>query len=157
GRVGELRDLFPVQVNWKMHPSFLSGNLPSWAVQRKAAPAKAEADQPMSSEKALLEQNKETIIAAYVVFHPDVALDPVGVNVALRHDGVIRWKVRGANTLVVEMPLADVLLLVGEDEVQWIEPPLPFMSEVNDGNRARTGANIVQAAPYNLSGAGVKV
>jgi len=157
-RVGSLSDTFGIQVNWKLHPSFLSGNLPSWGVQRKElAPAGEKPEKPMSSEEALIARDKSTIVAAYVMFHPDVALEPVGVNLALRHGAVIRSKVSGANALVVEMPLESVQLLVGEDEVQWIEPPLPQLANVNAENRVRTGASIVQASPYSLDGAGVTV
>ncbi len=157
-RAASLIDAFGIQVNWKLHPSFLSGNLPSWGVQRKAvAPAGEPSDKPQSSEEALVARDKATTVAAYVMFHPDVPLEPVGVNLALRHGAFVRSKVSGANALVVEMPLESVQLLVGEDEVQWMEPPLPAMAEINAENRVRTGANVVQAAPYSLDGSGVTV
>ena len=47
--------------------------------------------------------------------------------------------------------------LADEDAVQWIEWPLPKLSEINDSNRAITEANIVQAIPYDLDGSGVSV
>ncbi len=158
-QIPTIQDLFTIDVNWKLHPSFISGNLPAWAVQTievAAAPAEAEADK----EGAPVEEAapvRETFVAAYVMFHDDVMLDPVGVNLALRHGAVVTSKVKGANTLIVEMPLANLHLLAAEDEVQWVEPPQPRMSEVNAENRVRTGANIVQAAPYNLDGTGVTV
>ena len=48
-----------------------------------------------------------------------------------------------------------VRALASEDAVQWIEPPI-VMGPVNDSNRARTGAGIVQQPPYGLDGTGVK-
>ena len=41
--------------------------------------------------------------------------------------------------------------------MQWIEPPLPFMTTNNSSNRIITQADTVQATPYNLDGAGVNV
>ncbi len=43
------------------------------------------------------------------------------------------------------------------DEVQWIEEVPPPAVPHNNGSRVNTGAETVQTAPYNLSGAGVAV
>ncbi len=44
-----------------------------------------------------------------------------------------------------------------DDDVMYVEPPLPGFVDLNDGNRADTGANIVNAPPYSLDGSGVTV
>ncbi|MFQ5413495.1 MAG: S8 family serine peptidase, partial [Phycisphaerae bacterium] len=133
-----LIDVRPIERNWKLHPSFVDGSIPAWAVVRDAGPA-------------------GTIIAAYVVFHRDVPLDTVGVATLAHHDAVVVSPIRSVNALVIELPLARVAALADEDVVQWLEPPLPLLSEVNDSNRALTQADLVQAPPYNLDGTGVGV
>ena len=39
----------------------------------------------------------------------------------------------------------------------YVEPPLPALTAVNDGNRPRTGSDVLQQAPYGLDGSGVTV
>ena len=41
--------------------------------------------------------------------------------------------------------------------MQWIEPPLPFMTATNVENRLTTQVEALQMAPYDLDGAGVGV
>jgi hypothetical protein len=54
-----------------------------------------------------------------------------------------------------EAPRQAITALASEDGVQWIvEAPPPKIS-LNDGSRARTNVDDVQATPYNLSGNGV--
>lgn len=166
-RVPTLHDIQPLQSNWKLHPDYLRGTIPDYAISRQPVRAgvqqagNSEEERKLSEPAAGAERNpaaqEEILIAAYVMFHSDVALNPTGVNIALRYGGVVRSIVTAANMLVVEFPLNNLQLLAGEDDVMWVEPPLPGFSEVNAENRAITGANIVNAAPYNLNGAGVTV
>jgi|GEM_PF-637370 len=165
-QTGTVRDILPVQAEWKLHPALLQGTPPSWSivdVKAVAAPekrpdAEGESDQESTQPAAAQPQaGAELQVAAYVMYHPDVPLNPDGVQLALRHGALIRSVVRSANMLVVEMPLANIQNLAGEDAVQWIEPPIPAFQENNGENRVRTGADIVQAAPYNLDGQGVTV
>ena len=51
----------------------------------------------------------------------------------------------------------DLTALASEDAVQWIEEVPPPPETHNDGLRAAIGGNAVQAAPYNLNGAGVVI
>jgi len=159
-RVSEVRDVLPMQSDWKLHVDFLRNTIPPWALRsvagRAGGPLSEEERKLLKPEPAGAEPDVPQV-AAYLMFHKDVPLNPNGVNIALRHGAVIRSVLDGINALVIEMPLANVQVLAGEDEVQWIEPPLPFLSNLNDSNRARTGADIAQAPPYNLSGAGVSV
>jgi len=166
-RVATLHDVEPIQSTWKLHPDYVRGTIPEYSIarftlqaansapqneeQRKLAALEGQSEEPAGAAK------EEVLIASYVMFHPDVPLQPNAVNLALRYGGVVRSVVAAAHMLVVEFPLENLQLLAGEDEVMWVEPPLPGFSELNAENRAITGANIVQAAPYNLSGAGVKV
>jgi hypothetical protein len=126
-----------VRAEWKLDPRFLDGSVPPHAIVGTSTE-----DGPL--------------VAAYVVFHPDVQLETDGSAVMARY-GTVRDSVSLVHALVVELPLASVVSLASEDAVQWIEPPLPRMGPWNDSNRARIGANVVQAAPYNLDGSGVSV
>jgi hypothetical protein len=127
----------PIRRDWKLDPNILAGRVPSWAIVAKD------------------DSGVETV-AVYVLFHPDVALAD-GITLVRNHEAVIRDTLESINGLVVELPRPNLHPLADEDAVQWIEWPLPRMSEINDSNRAITQANVVQAAPYGLSGAGVTV
>ena len=119
----------PVRTEHKLHPAWADG----------AAPAHALVG---------LDPEGRELVAAYVVFHPDVALESEGVPVVELY-GVVRDSVSVVNALVVEVPRARLADLAAEDGVQWIEPPLPRMSEWswNDSNRARIGAGMEIAGP----------
>ncbi len=136
-RVASLTDVRVIEREWKLHPALLAGEPPSWAV--------------------LGDDEENPIVAAYVVFHADVALAPEALEIAGRHGARVVSQVRSINTLVVELPLAGVAALADEDAVQWIEPPLPPLEGINDITRQITEAGIVQAPPYNLDGSGVTV
>ncbi|HNQ22952.1 MAG TPA: S8 family serine peptidase [Phycisphaerae bacterium] len=143
--VPTLRDAQMVRPEWKLHPAYGRGEIPEWAI----VPSAKDGDPAASG--------KEVIVAAYVLFHRDVVLEPDGAQVCLGHGAVIRSSLRSVNGLVIELPLANVATLAAEDVVQWLEPPLPKLGEVNNDNRLRTGADVVQAPPYELTGAGVTV
>ena len=123
---------------WKLDPRVLAGEVPDWAMVKEDAQV-------------------GTIVGVYVVFHPDVPLLREATAAVEGHGGQIRSVLESINGLVVELPLADLEALADEDAVQWIEWPLPPMSEVNDSNREITEANIVHASPYNLDGSGISV
>jgi len=127
----------PIQVEHKLHAGWANDGAPAHAIVG-------------------LDESGGPLVAAYVVFHPDVSLEMDALALIDQY-GIVRDSVSLVNALVVELPRARLAPLAAEDWVQWIEPPLPRMSEWNDSNRARIGANTAQAAPYNLSGAGVTV
>ncbi|HJX29270.1 MAG TPA: S8 family serine peptidase, partial [Thermoanaerobaculia bacterium] len=61
-----------------------------------------------------------------------------------------------ASTLQAELSRAAVRTLAASDAVQWISPEPPRVP-LNNRGRANTRTDQVQAAPYNLTGAGVQV
>lgn len=130
----------------KLHPDLHTATPPAWSVlaTRSAAHPGISGANPL--------------VAAYVVLHADVDALDAGINDLLTaHGGVIRDHAQSVNALVVEAPLDQLLRLADDDRVQWIEPPLPRMSETNDSNRVLVQANQAQQAPYNLDGSGVTV
>ena len=127
-----------VRRGWKLAPEIVTGEYPEYA----------HGFDPASGEER---------VAAYVLFHPDVAMGDAGVAAVSAHGATIIDEVAALNGLVIELPLAELMALADEDIVEWVEPPLPEFTPVNNSNRARVQADTVQAAPYNLDGSGVTV
>ncbi|MHC4611263.1 MAG: S8 family serine peptidase, partial [Planctomycetota bacterium] len=154
--VAPLATVLPIERDWKLHPDLQADIVHDWmiadqsakAVQRREA--EAEGGDPARPAEDLL-------VAVYVLFHPDVPLDPDAVNLVWRHGARVVSHLRSVNGLVIELPVSEIKPLAEQDEVQWLEPPLPKFSELNDSNRERVGADIVHQAPYGLDGAGVSV
>ncbi len=94
--------------------------------------------------------------AVYVVIHSDVNWEAGRASVQ-RYGGRIVGEVRDVSAFVVEMPEAKLLALAAEDDIQWIEPAEPPLGEANDGIRQQIGVDIVQSAPYSLTGSGVDI
>jgi len=140
-----LRSVVPIRREWKLDP-LLQGDDPlEWAT--------------VPGPDGLRNATDPTI-AVYVLFHPDADLGLPAIDLARLYGGQVRGQSASVPFLVVEMPRSMIERLAEEDAVQWIEPALPAMSELwllNDSNRERTGADIVNAAPYNLDGTGVNV
>lgn len=97
------------------------------------------------------------VLAAYVLLHSDRTPDARAQALIASQRGLVRSTLTSLPALVVEMPLDALNALALEDDVQWIEPAIPALTELNASNRARTQADLVQASPYNLSGAGITV
>lgn len=76
-------------------------------------------------------------------------------RIIIAHGGYIEEELSEFHRLRVRVPRQAITALAGEDGVQWIEEAPPPKVTGNDGSRARTKANNVQVAPYNLSGCGV--
>lgn len=138
GAVDALAAASAIRVEWKLHPALVLGAPPAHALVGETA-----ADGP--------------VVAAYLLFHPDVSLAAEGLPLMAQYGALVRDTISVVNGVVIELPLSMVAALAAEDAVQWIEPPLPRMGEWNDSNRTRTGADVAQAAPYGLTGSGVNV
>ncbi|MFA6043954.1 MAG: S8 family serine peptidase, partial [Phycisphaerales bacterium] len=131
---------------WKLHTALANGTPVPWA--SGAAPS----DIPQGAAARGGEW-----IAVYVQFHDDVLPTKAVFATVESYGGKVRDLIGISNYVVVEMPRANVAALAHESIVQWIEPAAPLFGALNAENRALTGANIVQASPYNLNGTGVKV
>ena len=133
--IGGMRDVEPIRPEWKLHPTLVRGDVPSWAV---------------------LSNGADPIVAVYVVFHRDLSMEDARAVAAL-HGAFVRDELESITGLVIELPESRLAGLVGDDTVQWIEPPLPKMSHTNAENRVLTQVNTVNTAPYSLDGTGVTV
>ncbi|NLX21919.1 MAG: S8 family serine peptidase [Phycisphaerae bacterium] len=153
-QTGELAEVRTIRREWKLHPRLASGQVPDWALVPEGP--QADPGTPLAAEAASPEA---ATVAVYVLFHPDVPLRPTAVQVCGRHQARVRAEVASINALIVELPFGKIAGLADEDVVQWIEPPLPRMGDVNDGSRLLTQAGLVQApaGPYGLDGTGINV
>jgi len=160
GRVKSLQLAHTIERDVKLHATLARGEFPQWSIVGL-----------VTGQGAL---EAEPVVGLYILFHRDVPQDDA-VQLVRRHGAEVRARLRSVNGLVIELPVSRIDGLADEDAVQWIEPPLPPLSETNDGNRqaAQTDdvqtpltndgnrqavqANDVQASPYNLDGAGVVV
>lgn len=125
-----------VDTSWKLHPRIEAGEVPQWAV----VGAKDAAD---------------PTVAMYVMFHADEPLDNAKPALIAGLGGRVVDEIVSIHTLVIEMPFSKARELASDDRVQWIEPALPPITELNAENRTITGVGVLQSAPYNLTGAGV--
>jgi len=148
-----LRCVLPIAVQWKLHPDLLCGTPPPWSVVQKEPQATSSVDAASGPSAG----EREKLLAVCVLFHPDVPLEPDAQRLCWRHGASIRSYLRSVNGLVIDLPLEELAALASADAVQWIEPPLPAFGPANNDVRLRTGAEVVQQAPYGLSGAGVRV
>lgn len=126
----------------KLHPLIARGDIPDYAV--------------VGETTSRVTGLREDLVAAYILLHRDVALNN-GVVLVRQLGGTVRDRLESVNGLVIELPYSQFVSLADRDEVQWIELALPKFSEVNNSNRSRTGADIIQNAPYSLDGSGVTV
>ncbi|TVQ62509.1 MAG: hypothetical protein EA378_04020 [Phycisphaerales bacterium] len=136
----------PVVTDWKLHPTLARGETPSWSVTAVADAFNPEItlDNPM--------------VAVNAQFHRDVDItDPALIEDLLAQGIEIEDTVHAINTLVLQMPRRMIDRVAADDRVQWLEPPIPALSELNDDNRVRTQSNEAQSNPYSLSGEGVTV
>lgn len=125
-----------VQTDWKVHPDFRAGLTPSWIV---------------------VEKNDDPTVAVYVTLHDDLPAADFAKAVVGPVGGTVEGVMISVNSMVVHLPRSAVMNLASMDEVLWVEPASPQLQELNAENRAITGANTANSAPYNLNGAGVKV
>lgn len=151
---GLLADVAAPKREWKTHPAFSAGPVPEWAYVPAAA-GQAPAQAP--NAPAVTTEDPPSRVAAYVLFHPDVKLTPDAEAICAAHGATIRSRIVSVNALVIELDLAAIPALADEDAVQWIEPPLPRLRDINDGVRHIAQANSTQSAPYGLTGSGVTV
>ncbi|MFQ5463022.1 MAG: S8 family serine peptidase [Phycisphaerae bacterium] len=134
-----IQSVVPLTTPMKLHPAFQNGGTPAVAIV-----GGVESDQ--------------IEVAAYVLFHEDVACESLGSALLAAHGGLVRSILHTINGLVVELPRAELESLAAADGVLWVEPPLPRMSGTNDLNRTVTQVEAVQTLPdFGLSGTGVRV
>ena len=95
-------------------------------------------------------------VALAITGHQDVATAELE-SLASRHGGQVVDRVPAIRAVTAIFAPGRVNQLAREDAVQYVDVvPIP-LGEHNDGARPATGATTLNAAPYNLNGAGVTV
>ena len=137
GQVQSLTGVANIKPAWKLHPTLNADRVPDWAIVQTT-------------------KDGSMIVAAYVVLHRDVDLD-TGSAILRAQGANVRDVLESVRAIIIELPREDLAAVAALDFVQWVEPPLPPMSVVNDGSRIRTEANQAQVSPYELDGFGITV
>ncbi len=148
---GRLLSVADVRREWKLHRDYLAGDIAPWTIVEGGIDTE-DAD---GNIVRTLPVGVDPQVAAVVMFHRDVTLGGDGVEAALASGAAIQTELPAANAMVVHIAYSSILALADEDSVQWIEPPLPAFTELNDNNRTRVGADVAAAPPYGLDGGGV--
>lgn len=117
----------------KLHPRFGKGDIASWARDPK----------------------RPEWVMTLVQLHHDVDVLRIH-DVAAAAGGVSMEPLAGINGATVWLPEVNLGKLALDERVLWIEEGAPPLSPNNDGARAQMRADAVIAAPYNLSGTGVR-
>jgi PGF-pre-PGF domain-containing protein len=100
--------------------------------------------------------NPDGTVKIVVQFQKDISLDDAEDTIDY-YGGVVNKRVNPLNGLVASISEDKIPELAEEDIVLWIDQiPIP-LTPLNDGARAATGVDVVQAAPYNLNGSGIVV
>ena len=131
---GPVASVQSIQLSWKLHPMLAAGEAPTWATVGSTG--------------------GDPIVAVYIVYHRDVNLMDATLDLPAFAGKTVDL-IETINGAVVEMPFSLIDDLASTDDVQWIEPALPMMTETNAENRAITQVNDLQAAPYGLDGTDV--
>ena len=129
----------PIDPANKLHPDLALGVVHPWTVVGKQDATRAA-----------------PVVAVYVLFHRDFDLNRAN-ELLNRHGGTLRSEMGSINGVVAHIALDRMTDLAADDDVMYVEPPLPAWSETNDGNRVRTESDLLNAAPYGLDGSGVTV
>ncbi len=140
----KLADAYDIDRGWKRHPLLVKNQKPTWI--KFTVP---EGEVAPNAERRRLILN--------VMFHSDVALQFDAINEIAKLGGTVVSTVDSINALVVDIPESKLDALIDCDAVQWVEPPLPPLDDVNEQNRMLTQAEEAQAPPYGLDGSGVSV
>jgi subtilisin family serine protease len=92
-----------------------------------------------------------------VVMHKDENPDTWASNFQRDFGAQIIGIERSVNSIELIVPEPAYNRMAELDAVTWIEPTAPEPEENNNSSRANIGADVVQAAPYDLTGLGVTV
>ncbi|MFH1425241.1 MAG: CARDB domain-containing protein, partial [archaeon] len=99
--------------------------------------------------------NNDGTVDVVVLFYEDVA-DSSAASVISQHGGEILEHSTLSDWYLVKLGISEIDGFVLNDEVKMIEQIFPRVVH-NDGARENLGVDILQEAPYGLSGAGVTV
>jgi hypothetical protein len=142
----------------KMHADVAGGIVRSWTVVGPTPDKlKSQLDSGMISVEELQKAQSDPMVAVLVMFHGDADLAADSARLAQAMGARVETLIDPVRTAVMHVRASRMDELASDDSVMWVEPPLPALQELNAENRALTGVNTVNAAPYGLDGTGVTV
>lgn len=138
----EISAVAAIPLDAKLHPSLAAGPIPSWS-------------RLVPRVEAGLDTNR-SYVAVYLHVHADADRRELPGLLA-EHGGGLLTELRSIDAVVAWIPLDALEALTAEDDVMYVEPPLPPLSTTNAENRAVVGADTLASTPYDLDGSGVTV
>lgn len=97
------------------------------------------------------------VVPVVVQFHNDVSLTQ-GRAVLAQLGARITNEASAINAVTAQLSQSAVATLSRQEEILWLESPLPPLTPTNANTRTRTNVDLIQnTPPYNLNGAGVRV
>ena len=145
----------------KLHRDLEGGIYNSWMIDHESvakSPLGANLiDSGMVSDAELAQLGIDPEVIVIAMLHPDVDRAQALKDISTQFGARVINEVRSLNAASIQIKASQVKALAELDRVMWVEPPLPALDENNAENRALTGVNTVNAAPYSLSGDGVTV
>ena len=97
------------------------------------------------------------VVPVVVQFHDDVGLAQ-GRALLAQFNARITNEASAINAVTAQISQSAVTALSRQEEILWLESPLPPLTPTNANTRTRTNVDLVQnTPPYNLNGAGVTV
>jgi subtilisin family serine protease len=138
---GWLRSVRTIDTDWKIDPRLLEPNV--LALWNQNDPAASFTNDP--------------VIPVYVHLHQDLKADAFHTAMVGALASRVTGALESAPVVIMEMQQSKVRELALLQAVQFIEPAPPALDEMNAQNRVLTGADIANAAPNNLNGAGIQV
>ena len=142
----------------KMHRDILGGQVRSWTIVGPTPDKlRGSYESGVITLEELRKAEADPLVASIVVFHRDADLGAESTRIGADFNALVVSELAPVHAVLIHAPASRVRAIAGDDAVMWVEPPLPALQELNAENRALTGVNTVNEAPYGLSGAGVTV
>jgi len=156
-----LRSVSEIPVGRKLHKDLAAGIVRPWMVSQGLGAADPEIrrmlDSGFASAEEFAARGVDPTLAVIVQFHRNMNPRAESRRLAATVGGEVLSEIYTVNAVTMHLPLSQVGSLAADDSVQWIEPPLPAMVDLNAENRAAMGVDVVNASPYDLDGSGVTV
>lgn len=156
-----LSAIAPIARQQKLHADLENGIYRSWFVDKEAI-AKTDAAQTiqesgMVSADELTQLGIDPDVIVIVMFHSDTNRTNAMRDLTATFNARVINETKSINAVSLLVKASQVKSIAEQDSVMWVEPPLPALEDNNAENRALTGVNTVNAAPYSLDGSGVTV
>jgi len=113
-------------------------------------------DSRLQNESSGIIQGDAQKSDTYLSIYPDVPMTDAVSQLISIYQGEVLEVFTTFNLIHVRIPKSKLIDIARAEWVSWIEGSLPLVSR-NDGSRALIKVNEVQAAPFNLTGSGVRL